>query len=393
MKKITISIILILVMILSVACSGTSNENASNGSSSTTTGSSGNFVLDYQPTKEKGFIVGFSNGYFGNTWRSQYVEGVEKVGEKYKELGIIDDLIIQNTNGVPEQIAAVESFINQGVDAIVLNPVSSSSLAPVVAKAINKGILVIISDNPAEYPNTINVIGDNGNFFKVQTKWLAEKIGKGNLVHITGVAGTSADQIRQDVAKEILADYPDIKILADAPGGWDQTKAQQVMSNFLSAYPQIDGVLMQDVMTQGVLQAYKAANRDLVPMTGDYTFGFFRTWKDQYPDAEMIGVPYAPGVGANSMEVAIHILMGDKLKDDVLVENPVNPEIKNSIISTVPYVVTKDGDSDAVWMKYEGLENTKAITLDEAIKLGEGLPDGASLDSQWSDEEVKALFK
>jgi ribose transport system substrate-binding protein len=400
-----VCILLVFTLVLSACSSNKSNESANNKNGaqqnnqpSNDSGQqdqakkAGNFALDYVPKKKDGFVVGFSNGYFGNTWRSQYVEGVKAVGDKLKKDGVLKDLIVQNTNGVPAQIAAVESFINQGVDAIVLNPVSSSALAPVVAKAISKGILVIISDDPAEYPNTINVTGDNSAFWRIQAKWIAEQLhGKGNIVEITGVAGNSADELRQKEAKAVLEKYPDIKVLASAPGGWDPTKAQQAMSNFLSAYNNIDGVLEQDVMANGVIQAYEAAKKPLPIMTGDYTFGFLRLWKNKYPDLNTMAVPYAPGVGANSLEVTVRILQGYKLKPESLSPNPLKPDLKNTILSPAPYVVTKEAQPDAPWMKGED-PKIKAISLDEALKIGEGQPDSASLDAYWTEEQVNALF-
>ncbi len=366
---------------------------ADNGSQAEQTKKTGNFALDYVPKKKEGFTVGFSNGYFGNTWRSQYVEGVKTVGDKFKKDGILKDVIIQNTNGVPAQIAAVESFINSGVDAIVLNPVSSSALAPVVAKAIAKGILVVISDDPAEYPGTINVTGDNTAFWRIQANWIAEQLhGKGNIVEITGIAGNSADELRQREAKKVFEKNPGIKVLASAPGGWDPTKAQQAMSNFLSAYKNIDGVLEQDVMAPGVIQAYEAAKRPLPIMTGDYTFGFLRTWKNKYPDLVTMTVPYAPGVGANSVEVTVKLLQGYKLKPESLQPNPLNPDLKNTVLSPAPYVVTKDAQPDAPWMQGED-PKIKAISLDEALKIGEGQPDSAALDAWWSEEQVNSLFE
>jgi len=399
--------LLSLVLILSLVVSACGSSNSGNTNSGSNSGSSGsgdsgssggetkkynNFALDYVPTKKDGFVIGFSNGYFGNTWRSQYVAGVEEVGNKYKEQGIIKDLIIQNTNGVPAQIAAVESFINQGVDAIVLNPVSSSALAPVVAKAIAKGILVIISDDPAEYPDTINVTGDNAAFWRIQAKWIAEQLGgKGNIVMITGIAGNSADELRIREAEKVLANYPDIKVLGSAPGGWDPTQAQQAMANFLAAFNNIDGVLEQDVMADGVIQAYEAAKRPLPIMTGDYTFGFLRKWAEKYPDLNTMTVPYAPGVGANSLEVTVKILQGYKLKDEVLQPNPLKPDLINTILSPPPYVVTKEAQPNAPWLEGED-PAIKAISLEEALKIGEGQPDSAALDSYWSEEEVEAMF-
>lgn len=400
MKKTTtlfLGVTLASSLFLTACGSGATQTSKTNDTKNTVVSSSesaktGNFVLDYVPKKKNGFTVGFSNGYFGNTWRSQYVDGVKEVGDKFKKQGVLNNLIIQNTNGVPDQIAAIQNMINQGVDALVINPASSTALNAVVSKAVAKGIVVIIDDDPAEFPNTINVTNDNYTFWKIQTKWLAEQLhGKGNIVEITGLAGNTADELRQKAAQDVLKDYPNIKVLASAPGGWDETKAKQAMSNFLSAYKNIDGILEQDVMAEGVLQAYEAAGQQPPVMTGDYTYGFLHKWKEKYPNLNSMTTPYAPGVGANGVEVAVRLLEGYKLKQDVLVSNPLKPDLKNTIISASPYVVTKTADPKGAWM--QGLDpKTKAIGLDDALKIGEGKPDGASLDAVWNDQELDSLF-
>ncbi len=46
--------------------------------------------------------------------------------------------------------------------------------------------------------------------------------GKGDIIVITGVPGTSVDTLRTAAAKEVFAKYPDIKIVAEAVGMWSQ---------------------------------------------------------------------------------------------------------------------------------------------------------------------------
>ena len=56
-----------------------------------------------------------------------------------------------------------------------------------------------------------------------------------------------------------------------------------------------------------------------------------------------------------------------------------------------PYVVTKDGDQNAAWM--EGLNGTKAITLEEAVDLLKDSADTAALDGWLTQEEVDQFFE
>jgi ribose transport system substrate-binding protein len=319
------------------------------------------------------------------------VENFEKRAEELKKEGIISEYIIANTdNDVTEQMNQLNSMINRGVDALIIDPVSPTSLTSVVARALQQDILVVISNDPAAYEGTWAVVGNNYSWFEIQTKWLAQKLnGKGNIVRIDGVSGNAADTLRLQAAADVLEDYPEINILASAPGGWSQSEAQSIMSTFLSSYDNIDGILMQDVMAEGVLRAYENAGKEPPIMTGDYTFSFLRKWADS--DIDTIGVPYAPGISVDGLNVTIGLLQGKKIKEEYLQGNPMDETLKNTIMIDPPYVVTNEGDQNASWM--EGYDFTKAITVEEAVNLGEGLPGTAALDASLSQSQINEFFE
>lgn len=340
----------------------------------------------------EGFVIGYANGYIGNTWRSQMVENFETKAEELKAAGIIKDYTIANTdNDVTEQMNQLNTMINDGVDALIIDPVSPTSLTSVVAKAKEKGILVVISNDPAAYEGTVAVVGNNYSWFEIQTKWIAEKLsGKGDIVMIDGVSGNAADTLRKQAAADVLANYPDIKVLGSAPGNWSQADAQSVTSTFLSSYENIDGILTQDVMAEGVLRAYETADKKVPIMTGDYIFSFLRKWAED-DSIDTIGVPYAPGISVDSLNVTIRLLQGKEIDEKYLSPNPMDESLVNAIMIDPPYVVTNEGDQDAPWM--EGYDFTKAISIDEAVALGEGKPETAALDAWLSDEQIDAFFK
>ena len=79
-------------------------------------------------------------------------------------------------------------------------------------------------------------------------EWLAKKLnGKGNIIVMTGVPGTSVDTLRTKAAKEVFAKYPDIKIVGEAVGMWSQAVARTELSKILATrnWDQIDGLWTQ----------------------------------------------------------------------------------------------------------------------------------------------------
>jgi ribose transport system substrate-binding protein len=338
-----------------------------------------------------GYVIGFSNGYWGNTWRAQMVEDFETRCKEYEADGILSDYMISNTEGdATEQLNQINAMIDAGVDAILIDAVSPTTIQSAVVKAQNAGILVVIANDPAAYEGTYCVCGNNYSWQKIQDVWLAEQLGgSGNIVRITGVSGNAADTLRQQADTDVFAKYTGIKILGSAPGNWSQTDAQSVMTTFLSSYDNIDAVLTQDVMAEGILKAFENAGKEPTLMTGDYTKSFLTKWS-QMDSLNTIAVPYAPGNAVTVLDVAVRLLQGKTIDSSILVANPMDSSMVNTIVVDPPYVVTRDGDANAVWM--EGLNGTKAITLDQAIELMKDKADTAALDGYLSQEEVDKFF-
>jgi ribose transport system substrate-binding protein len=94
-------------------------------------------------------------------------------------------------------------------------------------------------------------------------KHLLEKMGgKGNVIIIEGVGGSSNNTKRVGGFKKALEAYPNIKLLASQPGNFQRAQALQVTENLLQAHRQIDGILAaNDAMALGAIQALDAANR------------------------------------------------------------------------------------------------------------------------------------
>lgn len=136
---------------------------------------------------EGGYVVGVSNGFIGNGWRTQMINSIELLGENYKGRGLIKELIIQNAGlDVNNQIAQIRNLINAEVDLLIIDPNSETALNPVIEEAHNAGILVIAFDQPVTSNLVTNVVID-------QVKWgtnIAERFvdeigGKGDIVMVT----------------------------------------------------------------------------------------------------------------------------------------------------------------------------------------------------------------
>src|SRR5688572_17933995 len=185
------------------------------------------------------YKIGLSNGWVGSEWRTQMIEEAQAAAAAWKDKGVDIELVIQSSDvDVQGQVGAVRNMINQGVNAIIINPNSPTAFDPVFAQAKQAGILVVSTDAEVSSPDAIYVGIDQTDYGRKGCQWLADTLGgKGNVVTINGVAGHPANEMRAAGCNEALAAHPDIKIVNAANANWDQAQGQQTMQNLLATYP------------------------------------------------------------------------------------------------------------------------------------------------------------
>lgn len=317
--------------------------------------------------QDNSFTIGVSNGWVGSEWRTQMIEEAQAAAAAWKEKGVDVELIVQSNDvDVQGQIGHVRNFINQGVDAIIINPNSPTAFDPVFAQAKAAGILVVATDAEVSSPDAIYVGIDQKDWGRKGGEWLAKAIGgKGNVVAINGVAGHPANQMRVEGYREALAAHPEIKILNETNADWDQAKGQQAMQNLLATYPDIQGVFVQDGMAAGAWRAITAAGKkDQIASTGEIRKDFLELWSTEKLNTGSSVNP--PGVMASALNVAVHRLMGKEFKDGVF-----GGVYGNSIFIPIP-TVTSENFAEAQ-KQAEGKPGhwavTHSLTIDEAAEF------------------------
>jgi ribose transport system substrate-binding protein len=183
------------------------------------------------------------------------------------------ELIWNSANlDVSTQATQVDSFINQGVDAIIVVPVQADSLGPQVAAAKQKGIPLVPVNAALNSPDVAgNVQPDDVAAGEQQMQMMADKLGgRGNIVILQGPLGQSGEVWRTEGINNVLARYPDIKVLAMDTANWKRDEAVNKMKNWISGFGrEINGVVAEnDDMGLGALQALKEAGRTDVPIVG-----------------------------------------------------------------------------------------------------------------------------
>jgi ribose transport system substrate-binding protein len=219
----------------------------------------------------KQYLIAYSQAELVNSWR---VTNQADMEAQAAEFGV--KLISADANQDPsKQLSDVENMLAQQPDCLIVSPLESKASAPVVELADDAGVPLVIIDR------TIDVAPGTGMYkteitqsHVISGKLLAEKAvelltekygsPKGNVVHVQGLAGASPVIDAINGWNEVMANYPEIKVVGTSDAGFTKEGGLKVMEDFLTTFPagEIDIVWSDySAMTMGALEAIKNAGR------------------------------------------------------------------------------------------------------------------------------------
>jgi len=277
---------------------------------------------------DKPIVMGISSGSSGTSWRDIMVAAIISVGDEYKASGVISDYKLVNnvTNGdAAEQANIIRDFIaDPNINVIVINPNSPDALNGVIKEAQDAGKIVLSADATVTAPGVVNVTLDHYAWNTKNVEYIASTLQSGNVIQVYGLDGHPANNERIRATNDVLAKYPNIKMIASSTGGWDQQQAKAVTTQMLGGGQTIDGVITQDGMGDGCLSAFMDVGKLPKVMFGDPGTAFFKKWKelrDKGADFKACSQPNPPGVVATGMKIAVRLFNGKEFKDGVLDNN------------------------------------------------------------------------
>ncbi|WGS64680.1 D-ribose ABC transporter substrate-binding protein [Marinitoga aeolica] len=175
------------------------------------------------------------------------------------------DIVVVDAQDKPyKQLNDIEDLIQQKVDFIIVNPTDSDAIVTAVEEANDAGIPVITVDRAANGGKVVlHIASDNVAGGAMAAKYIAQLLnGKGNVVELVGIPGTSAARDRGKGFETELKKYPGLKLIAKQTANFNRAEGLSVMENLLQAYPNIDAVFAQnDEMALGAIEAIKSEGK------------------------------------------------------------------------------------------------------------------------------------
>lgn len=222
---------------------------------------------------------------------------------------------------VAVQVQQVENFINQGVDAIILNPVDTQAVKPMMEAASRAKIPLIFVNRKPEIPLSANMayVGSDSELGgKMEMEALAKKMNyKGNVAILMGALSAEEARQRTKATEEVIAKYKDMKVVEKQSAQWMRNEAVDVTSGWLLNGDKIDAIAANnDEMAIGAIMALQQAGKKDVLVAGiDGTPDALRFVKSGKLSLTIF--QDAAGQGMGAVQTAKKMLAGEKVDSTI----------------------------------------------------------------------------
>ncbi len=287
-------------------------------------------------TPVKKFKIGLFVPVSGNTYEEARYRGAQEAAARLNA----DVVNFSGEYDPLQQINQIQDAIASGTfDALLIHPIDSNAVVPVVEDALKAGLIVVGADSPIgpdpdslePYPEgVVAFIGRTG---KATGEWLGQAVIKAcegkdpcEVAYLIGMQNLTIDQVRYANLEETIKPYPNIKIVAFQEALYRKDKGYEVMQNVFQANPGIDAVATSgDQMVLGALQAAEEAGLEDVKLIGN---GASKEGCDALKAGEFFAtiadIPYTQG--QLLVETAVKALKGEPFETSIDL-NKVSPPL------------------------------------------------------------------
>ena len=332
-KKLGTTLAAGLAVVSLAACTSNAEPQAESSGSS-----GGTSTAEQGSNDESGdkVVIGFSAPAADHGWMGSITESTKKAAEKYDDVEL---KVAEGTNDVNLQISQVETFINDGVDAIVLLPFDGAAMTPVALKAMEAGIPVINVDREFDDPNAarVTVLGDNYGMGVSAGTYICEQLGDKPDAVVAEIAGIDSLPLTQDRSQGFKDALDECGLDVDnrVPADFTVEGGEKAASNLLQAAPKIDALWNHDDdQGVGVLAAIENAGRDEFIMVGGA--GSANAMRSIQADDSVLKatVIYPSTQGADGVKLARLLVQQKAMSDLVEVEVPRTVQLYAPVVTS-----------------------------------------------------------
>ena len=332
-RRILFSLVTFVVILTSLSCSL---------ASATPTTTLIDPTVENKPKKTyRDLIVGFAQLGAESEWR---VANTISIKETADQLGV-ELRFFDAQQKQDNQILAVRKLILQKVDIIGIAPIVETGWQEVFQEAKDAGIPIIVVDRRADVPEDLYVsylgsdfLEEGRNAARIMARLMH---GEANIVEIVGTIGSAPANDRYTGFREILKNYPDMKIIDSESGDFTKARGKEVMAAFLQKHGNsITAVFAHnDDMALGAIEAIEEYGLrpgvDIKIVSVDAARGAFEAMIDGTLNAT---VECNPLLGPQFFELALKVVNGEVVPKRVpSIETIFFPEDAARVLPTRKY--------------------------------------------------------
>ena len=158
------------------------------------------------------------------------------------------------------QIQQIDSLVNEGIDLLIVAPNQIATISPAIDRTFEKGIPVIVFERKTNSRKYTAYMGaDNYEMGKLMGEYIATRLhGKGKLMEVMGLKGSSPSIERHNGFRDALKDYPQLEVIATLQGDWTEPTAYKQVKEWNLKHPDTNINLVFGMNDRSAIGARKA---------------------------------------------------------------------------------------------------------------------------------------
>ncbi|GAA3880419.1 sugar ABC transporter substrate-binding protein [Gibbsiella dentisursi] len=290
-----------------------------------TLGLLGYFSAAHAEEEPKKYKIYLSLSYSGNNWMSETANIIKALAKTPPYDKMVELTEVISGTDPQAQISAYESMIAAKADGIISFPISPTALNRVVRRGCSQGVKFFMFDSTVTEKCAYNVSYISAGAGENMAQELVNQLGgKGKIFMNRGVPGTSVDKRHYDGAMHIFAKYPQIQVVSEYYGYWDDRISQRETAKALAAHPDVDGI-WSELGEAGVLNAVADRKGRMMPIMGENMNGFRLGFLNaDYRQRGLNGVSAGspPATAGYAFKLMMEVLTGKRKLEPTNIEYP-----------------------------------------------------------------------
>ena len=291
------------------------------------------YLFSCQSEKEKEvYRIGFSQAMTTDNWRKAMNREMEVEASMHSNISLE---IKDAENDVEKQIAQINSFIEEGVDVLIVSAIQSQPITSVIEKAMAADIPTIVIDRKIEGSNYTAYVGANNIQIgeSAANYILAHTLDSTSIVEIKGQEGSSPAYERSEGFNSVISKNPRAIIVGEINGNWEEESMQAELDSLLQSIPTPDFIFAHnDRMALGAWEvAKKLGIHNKIRFLGvDGLFGpsgGIQLVKENILDATIL----YPTAGTEAIKTAKRLAEGEGVNKNIILNSvvidPVNVDM------------------------------------------------------------------